>query len=265
VSQKHLVNRARHANRLVFTGVVTVMISAWWFVRSASIYGWADVLAQRRHDAVVIGQPRYADFGLDNWIYLTVTVFHSFFAQFGWMTIVVDNLIYGLYGGFVLLALYGLLTGWSASQAKAMLVLWLSLVLVAGQLLYYNFSFIQAQGRYLFPALGAIAVILSVGWLKLAWPRRRIVHRIAIVWASLALATAVGGINDWDLGLKSVAVFALLTAALVYGQIRLLMSQNDQNADNARVEAYLAGMTIFGLAALNLTCLTRYVIPFYRG
>jgi len=146
-----------------------------------------------------------------------------------------------------------------------MMILWVSLVLSGGQLLYYNLSFIQAQGRYLFPALGAIAVILSVGWLKLAWPRRRRVHRIAILWASLALATAVGGINDWDLDLKSVAVFALLTAALVYGHVRLLMSQNDQKADNTRMEAYLAGMTIFGLAALNVTCLTRYVIPFYRG
>ena len=41
-------------------------------------------------------------------------------------------------------------------------------LLVFAEVAYYNLTFIQPQGRYLFPALVPISLFLSSGWLQLA-------------------------------------------------------------------------------------------------
>jgi 4-amino-4-deoxy-L-arabinose transferase-like glycosyltransferase len=235
---------------------VALLVAGWWFVRSAGVYGWDDLLAQRRHDAVVVGQARYADFGPDNWFYLAVTVFHSFFAQFGWMTIVVDNLTYGLYGAFLVLALVGVWLCRSEVSAPIMWTLTAITVAVYGQLLYYNLSFIQAQGRYLFPGLGAISCLLSLGWSRIG--RSQLGANGVLVWISLAVATAVGGIGNWDVGLLSGGVFVLTLVAARWGYLRMA-------GHTQRATCYLAATTTASLAALNLMCLARYIVPFYRG
>jgi len=43
-----------------------------------------------------------------------------------------------------------------------------AVLLVFLEVAAYNLSFIQAQGRYLFPALVPIGVLLSLGWCRLA-------------------------------------------------------------------------------------------------
>jgi hypothetical protein len=252
--QKDVAKRSACARYAAVTLLVAVAVSGWWFVRSAGVYGWDDFLAQRRHDAVVVGQPRYADYGMANWLYLAVTVFHSFFAQFGWMTIVVDNLTYAIYAAFVLMSLLGAWISRSQIHRPALLILGAVTAAVFGQLLYYNLSFIQAQGRYLFPALGAVAVILAVGWSGMTRSRPGAV--MALVWTSLAVATAVGGIGNWDISIASAALFAVALAAIFFAYRQLSASN--------RKHLYVTAAVI-ALSALNLMCLTRYVVPFYRG
>jgi hypothetical protein len=255
--------RVTHFRRVSLAGFVALAVSGWWLIRSATVYGWGDILAQQRHAAVVVNQPRYADFGPANWLYLTVTAFHSFFAQFGWMTIVVDNLTYCLYAALVVLAVLGVWHHRAASTGPIATLLIISIVLAAGQLLYYNLSFIQGQGRYLFPALGPIAAILAMGWMAIGVAPGRIGAGAVVAWSSLATATAIGGIGDWDIGIKSAGAFVVVLIALGTGYARL--ARGMLTGSLGGVEGYLATISAIGLAALNLMCLTRYLIPFYRG
>jgi hypothetical protein len=247
--------RSAHIRSVLVVVVVAALVSGWWFVRSAGIHGWDDLLAQRRHDAVVVGQPRYADFGPANWLYLLVTVFHSFFAQFGWMTIVVDNLTYALYGSFLLLGAIGVWLSCSRASSPSVLTLVVLTAAVLGQLLYYNLSFIQAQGRYLFPAMAAIAGLLSLGWSWLG--RQHSGAGIVVVWTSLAVATAIGGVGNWDIGLLSGSVFVVALGASAYLHARI--------GESELWGWFLTAATIIGLGALNVMCLTRYIVPFYQG
>jgi 4-amino-4-deoxy-L-arabinose transferase-like glycosyltransferase len=68
------------------------------------------------------------------------------------------------------------------------LLLALAAFLVLSAFLRFNTEFFQAQGRYLFPALGPIALAFAGGWLAW-WPeRRRILGGAALLVLLLALA-----------------------------------------------------------------------------
>ena len=62
----------------------------------------------------------------------------------------------------------------------AVAVLRLTLV----EVVYYNLTYIQAQGRYLFPALPGLAALMAVGWRELLFARLR---PAAYALASMAL------------------------------------------------------------------------------
>ncbi|HEX3245827.1 MAG TPA: hypothetical protein VHX16_10520 [Chloroflexota bacterium] len=264
VKQESLDAQLAHLRRAALATFVALAVSGWWFLRSATVYGWGDILAQQQHAVVVVNQPRYADFGLANLFYFAVTVFHSFFAQFGWMTIVVDNLTYSLYAAFAVLSLLGAWYNRSTWAGPRTLVLVISVVLATGQLVYYNVSFIQAQGRYLSSALGPIAAILGAGWMAWSRSQGRIRGWAVVLWASLAIATALGGIGDWDVGYKSGAAFILVLIATGYCYARLARGAPAASPRRAQ-EVYLAAITVVSIGTLNLMCLTRYIIPFYRG
>ena len=51
----------------------------------------------------------------------------------------------------------------SGPQKMALLLLIGAILVVVAQLGYYNLSYVQAQGRYLFPAVVPFAVIFAVG------------------------------------------------------------------------------------------------------
>jgi hypothetical protein len=70
-----------------------------WFLRNALIYGGLDIWGLGRHDAIVVNQPRtsewLAQLGATGLAKAFIpTTFKSFWAQFGWMGILVDQRIY---------------------------------------------------------------------------------------------------------------------------------------------------------------------------
>jgi hypothetical protein len=81
-----------------------------------------------------------------------------------------------------------------------LLLTWFSLILAL--VLYYNLEFYQAQGRYLFPALGAIAIFMVLGlraWVKLAaslLARLKIPYALT-EWVSLGVFVAGFVALDW--------------------------------------------------------------------
>ncbi|MBI2865167.1 MAG: glycosyltransferase family 39 protein [Chloroflexi bacterium] len=159
---------------------VALALSGWWFVRNAWVYGGLDLFAWTRHDLVVQGQPLTGSFNLAYAKFFALTTFRSFWAQFGWMGVLADERTYLLLGiltaaGFGGLVLFLLRTvrlrqSFSPTQRSSLLLMGVTFVLVLGVLLFYNFHFIQAQGRYLFPALIPIAFFFVLGLREIMSP-----------------------------------------------------------------------------------------------
>ena len=155
------------------------LLGGIWWLRNISVYGVPDFLGLAAHDAVVADQPRTVDFvaehgALTAWSQMALTTFKSFWGQFGWMALPLDGALGGLlYPCFALLTLSGLSGAALAGiRRRAIAALWLLLVIivvVALQYAYYNLEFRQWQGRYLFPALIPIAILMAYGidyWLE---------------------------------------------------------------------------------------------------
>ncbi len=172
---------------------VAAVISGWWFIRNAMVYGGVDIFGAARHDQVVVGQPRTGQVNAAALSYLGTTLFKSFWGQFGWMGVLIDERLYFVLEIVTGVAVFGLLLffwrvvvskGLLSPQQRAYLALMgAAIVLVLAVLGYYNLTFVQAQGRYLFPAILPIALFLMLGLRELMAP----------VHMKLLLTLSVGG------------------------------------------------------------------------
>ena len=157
--------------------VPALIVGALWWLRNIGLYGWPDFLGLGRHDAVVVGQPRTADWiareGFGAWLGLGVrTTFDSFWGQFGWMGVPMPGWIYALLLAFTGVSYAGLIpllqrarqAGLAPVRRDAALLLAVLFGLAIAQFLYYNTSFVQFQGRYLYPGLAAFAITTAAGW-----------------------------------------------------------------------------------------------------
>ncbi|MBN1178748.1 MAG: glycosyltransferase family 39 protein, partial [Anaerolineae bacterium] len=164
----------------MWIGLAAALLAGPWFVRNASLYGWADPLGTLRHNVVVVGQPRTAEWIAEYGLLgvagrMVQTTFRSFWGQFGWMGVPFHAEIYQ---GLLLLsgAFVAGFVGWCFNRRRpgvpdlppdALWLLVLSAALTALLFLAYNATFVQHQGRYLFPALGPLALGAALGltWL----------------------------------------------------------------------------------------------------
>lgn len=143
-------------------------LGAVWWIRNSMVYGGGDIVGLRAHDAVVVGQLRTADYlaqvgQAHYWQALLQTTFHSFWGQLGWMGLPLPAPFYTLLSVLVGLASLGTVLdiAWqvrrrhtpSAFQWGYGVVLGAVALASVAQYAYYNLSFVQFQGRYLFPAL----------------------------------------------------------------------------------------------------------------
>ncbi len=155
-----------------------VLLGAAWWVRNLAVYGGGDFLAMQRHAAVVVGQLRTAD-ALAQWgpaVFAQrffVTTFQSFWGQFGWMGVVMETRVYLpllVYSGLLAVGLAGAVVArWRARspleprRADAAALLAVTGLLAVAVYLYYLGTFVQFQGRYLYPALPVIGLGAAVG------------------------------------------------------------------------------------------------------
>jgi len=180
------------ARALALVFAPAILLGLLWWGRNAAVYGGLDVLARGAHDAVVVGQPRTAEwvaqYGLGGTAARFVrTTFNSFWGQFGWMAAPLPDWMYGPLLALALMALIGLLLAAvrrpssvlareadhrpqaTGHRRRQVLVLALTFLLTLGLHVTYNLTFVQHQGRYLFPALIPIAVGFAAGlgyWLR---------------------------------------------------------------------------------------------------
>lgn len=139
-------------------------LGALYWGRNWVVCGPADFLCGQWHNQVVLGQPRTAEWvARIGWAgYLDSfgrTTFQSFWGQFGWMGVVMDQRVYTALALFSLALVIGL--GLAAGQVRGQLAArWDGLLVLAAVAavtlalyFYYNAMFVQFQGRYLFSAL----------------------------------------------------------------------------------------------------------------
>lgn len=252
---------------LVLVGMPALLIAAPWFIRNILTYGDMDIWGLMRHDAVVVGQPRTAEWVAEmGWLGLLTrflrTTFQSFWAQFGWMGILIDSRLYGVLALFsVLIALGVLLAGWRlgrgevrlTTQQKASLgVLGLSgLTTVAGYL-WYNLQFVQHQGRYLFPALIPIGLLAAIGMRELCSRRGSLIA--ACVLAAGFLALLVFGFVRGDWPALWLAVAGAL--AVAFGLRVVMLPPSWSGA--------LTGFFYAGMLALDVVCLFGFIVPYFQ-
>jgi 4-amino-4-deoxy-L-arabinose transferase-like glycosyltransferase len=196
---------------LVF--VPALVVGALWWIRNVVVYGWPDFLVSIRHAAVVQGQPTstewIAQHGWGNLVQrFFVFTFQSFWGQFGWMTVPMSPRYYLALGAFSLVALTGCvwvviprLKSTLADSRFQFLVVWVVLTMLA--YVYYNTTFVQHQGRYLFPALIPIGLAFTVGLRQ--WTRL-----LPHDWRDAMLAVPFVGLVSLDL----IALFQMIVPAL---------------------------------------------------
>ncbi len=126
--------------------------------------------------------------------YMISTIYRSFFALFGWMSVPATGILYRAWG----LVFAASVIGWIRRPAgescwlraprrrPAGLLAAAAAFLLLG-VIKNNLLVPQSQGRFLFPALGAIAVLFSAGFVRF-FPGR---HRVRAAWALLVLLGAL--------------------------------------------------------------------------
>ncbi len=214
------------ANGLAWLAPALLLPLPWW-LRNASLYGPTDPLGLIWHDAVVVGQPRTPDWiathGLLGYLdrYLDFT-FKSFWGVFGWLGVFLDGRIYVLFALLSILVAVGILfQAWRVRrrdvalephQKLGLALLGVQVLIVLFTYLWYNLSFVQHQGRYLFPALTGISIGFALGFLG-------IIHRQGSLWGALAAGITLlvivaagllaGDVNGWAVLLAAATIIAL--------------------------------------------------------
>jgi 4-amino-4-deoxy-L-arabinose transferase-like glycosyltransferase len=213
------------AGLLVFG--VAFLIGVGWWIRNLNVYGGIDFLGTAAHNAIVVGQPRTAEWIADRGLGGTLrafaqTTFQSFWGQFGWMGVVMPAWVYRPLMLFTALTLAGVAwlvirredptgaeTKRPVSTAAALLILGGTLAMSLLVYLSYNVTFVQHQGRYLFSALVPIGIGVAVAWAALIRPlARRYPATVYLLPLGLALALVA---------LDLVALFRFIVPALSLG------------------------------------------------
>jgi 4-amino-4-deoxy-L-arabinose transferase-like glycosyltransferase len=205
--------------QIAATAALAIGLALPWLLRNQQLYG--DPLAMGVFKQAFEGSPKAEAFiqGLGAQQYWVGMVWwwtaRSFFGAFGYMDIFWPS---GLYIALILLFV-ALFLGWvfrvmrkEDRDFKAVQILHIGFVLLIGALfVQFNMQYFQGQGRYLFPALGPIAVIFSLGLVYFARDNWK------PVWG--ALIALLVGLNAYTLfTLPGAFAARAVSSAITVGQ-----------------------------------------------
>lgn len=206
-------------------GLSVLLLAGWWFARNYLVYG--DLTGMKILLASIQGITYARRPSLWRGFQALVRFRKSFWACFGWNTIPIPYGIYRALDGVVLLALGGdlllMYQSWRRGDdirfcQLGMLALFVGLFVFAWAY-YMTLSYTSGYGRYTFPALGAMSILLFRG-LAQYFPRRRV-----------SVLAAVG-----NLGMVGFSLLCL-TCYLIPAYARpSLMSPSEVEAISRRVD-----------------------------
>ncbi len=268
-----------------------------WFVRNALVYGDLDIWGLGRHNAVVLGQPRTSEWlarlGATGLVKeFVLTTFRSFWAQFGWMGILVDQRIYLILALLCAvvglgLVLFVIRLQWTQSRSEgiakspflariwrsrpsgvgsagnaspralssrqklALGLLALSALFTLLSYLWYNLTFVQHQGRYLFPALIPLGLAFALGLREILAGENA--KMAAFLFLAGVLILAAKGLVTGDFNKLSISLLG--GAAAVFG-IKAFLPQAFGD--------WIFALPYLGLFALDLICLFKFIVPYFH-
>lgn len=192
------------ARGLAWTLTLMLLISGWWLVRNQQLYG--ELLPLKAFNQAFGGTAQASYFigrlGVANYVQgVSLRSFFSFWAVYGNHWSVTHNgdqvflpeevyilpLIVVLGAGAGMTRLHFVRkTAFTETQLRFLWVLMLTVFLVGGAFALFLTKYFQAQGRYLYPAMLPISVMLTLGWQAL-FPKKYKAHAGIILLAILAL------------------------------------------------------------------------------
>ena len=166
---------ARSMLRVATIMVVAGLVAGWWYVRNWQLYG--DPLGL----SVFLAEFRTQSFdarSLAAWHDALLLLHESFWARFGWMNVPVPAGVIWFYGIIELVGLLGLIMlihritmdkkqgSMSGSGCAPIIILFAFPLLSFAWVVSFALSsgLVAWQGRLIFPALPAIAILLGLGW-----------------------------------------------------------------------------------------------------
>jgi hypothetical protein len=186
-----------------------------------------------------------------------LTTFRSFWAQFGWMGLLVDQRIYLILALLCAVVWLGLVlfatnfTNLSPEKRMALGLLALSAFFTLLSYLWYNLTFVQHQGRYLFPALIPIGLAFALGLREIL--ARGNAKIAAFLLLAGVLILAAKGLVTGDF--NKLSIFLLGGAAVAFG-IKALLPQ--------KYDDLVFALPYLGLLGLDLICLFKFIVPYFH-
>jgi len=254
--------RWQHVGQAARMLLIATLICAPWLIRNAMVYGPSDLLGLARHDLVVQGQLTTSEYiAAHGWAALLQdglrTTFQSFWGQFGWMGVLLDQRLYlalAFLSAAILLGfgLYAARTLCSqrdpqmhVSGTWTLLAAWLTIP-TAGYL-WWNTRFVQHQGRYLFPALVPVGIAATLGlWELVRRPLRSTLPFVALGMLAVLI---------WSVVRRDLATYPL--ALILIGGLGLVIGQRLEQGRSGLALALCYG----SLAGLAVVALYRYILP----
>ena len=241
---------------------VAALVALPWLVRNVYVYGPGDPLGMARHDQVVAGQLTTAQYIAQHGLVALVrefvlTSFRSFWGQFGWMGVLLDQRLYLALAlasvlAFLGLVLYGVRvtqgtvsTDPQTRRGLALMLVWA--ILTTAGYLWYNTKYVQHQGRYLFFAIVPWGLGFTLGLRELLHSKPRLILALSGLVAGVLLAWgAVTGDIKW----YSILLIVLAAVGIVGGQWL------ERLRPGMAIVLYYAGIAVF-----SVICLQVYIVP----
>ena len=145
-------------------GAIMLVIVAPWLIRNLYLYG--DLLGQSAMSKAISGLLEKHSLGSEYFrFYFPLHFITSFIGNFGWLTLPLPGWAYLLYTIAFVSAAACWIRGVVRHQIDFRLsaILFTAIVLNLMVVIYINLNQSQAQGRYMFPTLPAIALLLGLG------------------------------------------------------------------------------------------------------
>ncbi len=194
------------ARTVLIWATVTLLLAGWWYLRNWQLYG--DPFGLEAFRAKFTTQA-FAWDSLAAWQGALTQLYASFWARFGWLSLHPPAWVIWLYAALGLAAALGyalaVITAWrgltarlrqaAASPLRLVRSPWMGVALLLLMALAWTVSFaltaglVAWQGRMLFPALAAIAIVLAAGLWRLS---HRLVFVVPVVLCLVALYLPLG-------------------------------------------------------------------------
>lgn len=159
----------RRLGRLAALGGLMLALVFPWTLRNIVLYGdpFANNIMYSVVSNIVVKKPLTSPYF---YTIFPAQLSQSFVGVFGWMNLWMPLWVYLLYGVIGLLAIGGLIWGWLQHKLDRRLILIILIMPILNLLVVVNInlSFDQPQGRYMFPAIAAIGLLVALG--LESWP-----------------------------------------------------------------------------------------------